>query len=178
MVEHPITLETLQELPAMSTVYLYIKQHSITGLKYFGRTIFNPFEYNGSGKYWVPHYKKYGKEYIKTLEVWGFDNQELCTEFALNFSLQNDIVKSKQWANLVLEDGTHSNNIGQKGSKRSRITKEKISKSSKGKPKSEEHKAKISAALKGRPSPLKGIPNSPEHNINISKARIKMRDGV
>jgi hypothetical protein len=58
-------------------IYLYVKQHSITDLKYFGRTVRNPFKYPGSGTYWSNHFKKHGKEHIKTLEVWGFDDQEL-----------------------------------------------------------------------------------------------------
>ena len=88
------------------TIYLYIKQHSVTGLKYFGKTISkNPFKYLGSGKRWVPHIKKHGVDQVKTLEIWGFDNQEMCTEFALKFSKDNNIVESKEWANLMEENG-------------------------------------------------------------------------
>jgi hypothetical protein len=85
-------------------IYLYVKQHRITKLKYFGKTIRNPFKYNGSGKYWQRHIKTYGC-FIDTIEVYGFDSQELCTQFALKFSLDNNIVESKNWANLILEDG-------------------------------------------------------------------------
>ena len=87
-------------------IYLYVKQHSVTGLKYFGYTKNkNPFKYSGSGIRWQKHYKKHGKEHIKTLEIWGFDNQELCTEFALKFSREHNIVESKQWANQIPEKG-------------------------------------------------------------------------
>lgn len=86
-------------------IYLYIKQHTVTGLKYFGKTEKNPFKYHGSGSYWSKHVKKHGKHFIKTVEVWGFDNIEACTEFALNFSKENDIVQSTQWANLQEENG-------------------------------------------------------------------------
>ena len=48
---------------------------------------------------------KHGKDKIKTIEVWGFDNEQLCTEFALKFSKDNDIVESKEWANLIEENG-------------------------------------------------------------------------
>jgi hypothetical protein len=86
-------------------IYLYVKQHSITGLKYFGKTTkSDPFKYLGSGKIWCRHIKKHGKEYVKTLEIWGFDDQKLCEEFALKFSEDNDIVKSKLWANLMIEN--------------------------------------------------------------------------
>lgn len=86
-------------------IYLYVKQHTITGLKYFGKTISkDPFKYLGSGKYWVPHISKHGKSHVKTLEIWGFDNQDLCTEFALKFSREHNIVESKEWANLQEEN--------------------------------------------------------------------------
>ncbi len=87
-------------------IYLYIKQHSITGLKYFGKTTRkDPFKYRGSGMYWQNHINKYGKEYIKTLEIWGFDDINLCSKFALKFSKNNNIVESKEWANLQPENG-------------------------------------------------------------------------
>ena len=45
------------------TIYLYVKQHSVTGLKYFGRTeCKNPFRYKGSGSYWKKHLKKHLKQ--------------------------------------------------------------------------------------------------------------------
>ena len=86
-------------------IYLYVKQHTITKLKYFGVTKKkNPFKYIGSGTYWNRHISKYGKDRVKTLEVWGFDDLELCRDFALTFSQDNDIVTSADWANLVIED--------------------------------------------------------------------------
>ena len=85
--------------------YLYIKQHSVTGLKYFGKTTQDPIKYLGSGKYWKPHIKKHSKEYVVTLWYMLFDNPELLSEFALLFSEHWDIVNSKVWANLILENG-------------------------------------------------------------------------
>ena len=38
-------------------IYLYLKQHNITGLKYFGKTEQNPYKYKGSGIYWLRHLK-------------------------------------------------------------------------------------------------------------------------
>jgi hypothetical protein len=89
----------------MSTIYLYVKQHKITGIKYFGVTKKkDPFRYNGSGVRWGRHISKHGKEHIKTIEVWGFDDPDICKEFALKFSYDNDIVNSPEWANLIVED--------------------------------------------------------------------------
>ena len=86
-------------------IYLYIKQHSITKLKYFGRTIKNPWKYNGSGTYWTQHIKKHGVEFVETIAVFEFETQDDCSRFALDFSNKNRIVESTEWANLVLEDG-------------------------------------------------------------------------
>ena len=44
--------------------HLYIKTHNITGLKYFGKTIGNPYSYKGSGTYWNNHLKKHGNNII------------------------------------------------------------------------------------------------------------------
>lgn len=110
-------------------IYLYIKQHNITGLKYFGRTIKNPFIYKGSGGYWRRHIKKHGEEHVLTLEVYGFDTQEDCTEFALKFSELNDIVESKDWANQIAEDGRRV------GILHSDLTRKKIGDKHRGKPK-------------------------------------------
>ena len=119
----------------MSTIYLYVKQHSITGLLYFGCTeLVNPFKYLGSGDYWKKHLKKHGKEHVKTIEVWGFDDQELCTAFALKFSEDNNIVEAihtegprkgkKVWANKIPENAMRG---WVKGSKHSDDHKTKIS---------------------------------------------------
>ena len=43
------------------TIYLYVKTHNVTGLKYLGQTSSNdPYKYQGSGKYWRLHLKKHG----------------------------------------------------------------------------------------------------------------------
>jgi hypothetical protein len=107
-------------------IYLYIKRHYITGLKYFGFTTkTNPFKYKGSGLYWIRHLNKYGSNF-NTIEIWGFDDQELCTEFALKFSIENNIVESDEWANLKVEDALPGRRI--KGFKTPLSVKSKISK--------------------------------------------------
>ena len=129
--------------------HLYIKTHNITGLKYFGKTTSkDPFKYNGSGIYWQRHLKIHGKD-ISTKIVASFDEsqKEEMVEFALFFSDFFDIVESKEWANLIPENGIEGFPIGMKfkeGSKsgnknsfynktHSIETKEKISNSRKGK---------------------------------------------
>lgn len=86
--------------------YLYIKKHSITGLKYFGKTIQkDPIKYLGSGTHWKRHYKKHGKDHIITLWVSDLYYDTSIIEHALHFSKENDIVNSKEWANMILENG-------------------------------------------------------------------------
>jgi hypothetical protein len=90
----------------MATVYLYVKQHSITGLKYFGKTTKDPYTYMGSGKYWLRHIEKHGRDHVITTDVWSFEDQQECSEFANSFSYVNQIVESTIWANLAPENGT------------------------------------------------------------------------
>ncbi len=85
--------------------YLYIKQHSITGLFYFGKTVKNPEKYNGSGIYWTNHIKKHGKEFIITLWYCLFLDEESIIETAKLISQLNNIVESDKWANLIPENG-------------------------------------------------------------------------
>lgn len=85
--------------------HLYVKTHNITGLKYFGKTTAkDPHKYKGSGHIWTPHIKKHG--YDVTTEIIGyFIDRDECTTFALEFSEKHNIVNSKEWANLMLENG-------------------------------------------------------------------------
>ena len=50
------------------SIYLYVKTHNITGLKYLGKTINpDPHSYKGSGTIWLRHIKKHG--YDVTTEI-------------------------------------------------------------------------------------------------------------
>lgn len=89
-------------------IYLYVKQHSVTGLKYFGKTVKNPLSYKGSGKYWLNHIRKHGVEHVVTVRVWSFVNEYDCRSFALTYSHTNNIVESKEWANMIVEDGVNT----------------------------------------------------------------------
>jgi len=85
--------------------WLYIKQHNITGLKYFGKTtVSDPIKYKGSGIYWLRHLKKHGNN-VSTIWSQLFTDQQELIEYALNFSKKNMIVESKNWANLKEENG-------------------------------------------------------------------------
>lgn len=84
-------------------IYLYIKTHNVTGLKYFGKTTRNnPYKYSGSGRYWLNHLNVHGYD-ISTEIVATFEDIEEASRYAIEFSQNNNIVQSKEWANLMFE---------------------------------------------------------------------------
>jgi len=85
--------------------FLYIKQHTITGKLYFGKTTKDPEKYLGSGKYWKDHINKHGIEHVVNLWYCLFLDKPSINEFALNFSKQHNITESSDWANLIPENG-------------------------------------------------------------------------
>jgi hypothetical protein len=111
-------------------IHLYVKTHKKTGLKYFGKTHNNPEKYKGSGKYWRSHLRKYG-DFVETEIIASFDDEVKCSEFAIQFSIDNNIVESDEWANLICENGLDG---APKGNVLKEETKNKISKSLLGKP--------------------------------------------
>ena len=86
--------------------WLYIKEHSTTGLRYFGKTVKDPLKYSGSGTRWLHHLRKHGKEHVTTVWSCLFTSREELIEFATFFSEEFNIVKSNHWANLCPESGT------------------------------------------------------------------------
>ena len=127
----------------------YIKIHTKTKLKYFGKTTRNVRRYHGSGKHWKRHIKQHGTEHVKTLKVWEFQTLAECTTFALKFSRDNNIVNSVHWANLIEENGTDGAPVGHPGcagSKNGHFGKQL----NKGRKHSEETKKLLSEKLTGR----------------------------
>lgn len=133
----------------MATIYLYVKQHNVTGLKYFGKTKQNPYLYTGSGTYWKRHLKIHGKQFVDTLKVWSFDTLEECSMFALEFSRVNNVAKSSEWANLCDENGESGGNTGRYPTpnsgkyERTAEIRAKNSQSNKGRAFTDEHKQKL-----------------------------------
>ncbi|CAB4127482.1 hypothetical protein UFOVP84_209 [uncultured Caudovirales phage] len=89
----------------ITPTYLYVKQHSITGLKYLGKTTKDPYTYNGSGKHWTRHIKKHGKEHIVTLWVSNLFYDTSIVDYALQLSEENNVVESEEWSNMKPENG-------------------------------------------------------------------------
>lgn len=108
----------------MTIYYLYVKTHNITGLKYLGQTKKkDPHMYKGSGKYWLLHLKKHGKDYTTEILCECKSKEEL-KEKGLYYSQLLNVVESREWANLIEETGGGAG--GKKGIPRSEETKDKI----------------------------------------------------
>lgn len=116
----------------MKPTCLYIKQHKITGLMYFGKTTKSDVvKYKGSGKYWIRHLNKHGYN-VETLWISElFLDEALLIEFAEFFSETFNIVESDKWANIKPENGLDGAPIGNAVTQE---TKDKISKSLVGRP--------------------------------------------
>lgn len=84
-------------------IYLYLKTHP-TGLKYLGKTIRDPYKYKGSGTHWLRHLKKHGEEHNTKILFETLD-KELLKQKAIYYSELWNVAKSKEWANIVPEQG-------------------------------------------------------------------------
>lgn len=86
-------------------IYLYVKTHKITGLKYLGQTSSkDPYKYKGSGVYWNLHLKKHGNE-VDTTILAECNSKEELKEQGLYYSRLWDVVNNPEWANLKEEQG-------------------------------------------------------------------------
>lgn len=92
-------------------IYLYVKTHQKTGLKYLGITSKEDVhKYSGSGKYWKSHLNKHGY-YYDTLILKVCQTTEEVKGWGIYYSELWDIVEAlnsngnKVWANLKPETG-------------------------------------------------------------------------
>ena len=144
------------------TIYLYVKTHNKTGLKYLGFTrSSDPFSYKGSGKYWKAHIKKHGYDISTKILLSTTDIAEVKAT-GLFFSKLWSVVESEEWANLVEESGD--------GITHSPETKAKMRAAAIGRKASDETRAKFSETHKGASNPMSKTwtlidPNGAEHTI-------------
>lgn len=140
-------------------MYLYIKTHNITGLKYLGKTVQDPFKYKGSGTVWLRHITKHGYD-VTTEILLETDDKNLLKETGIFYSKLWNIVESKNWANLMMEQGDGGDTSTAPLHIQSMKSKDVsgIKNPFYGRHHSEETKKKISDAnkikLKGKPKPV------------------------
>jgi hypothetical protein len=89
----------------ISVIYLYLKTHNVTGLKYLGKTVSDdPHSYPGSGKVWRRHIEKHGYD-VTTEILLKTDDPEELRDVGMYYSNLWNIVESKEFANLIPEMG-------------------------------------------------------------------------
>lgn len=152
--------------------YLYIKTHKTTGLKYFGKTTTDPYNYYGSGIYWLAHLHKYG--FTVDTEIVGYYTiKDECVQAALTFSTIHNIVSAtnaenkKIWANLIIENGLDGG--ATKFGPHTDLTKSKISAKATGRHHTEDTKQKIRDARKLQDMSHMAKPKTEEHKEKIRK---------
>jgi hypothetical protein len=115
-------------------IYLYVKIHRKTGLKYLGKTSStDPIAYPGSGKRWRAHLDKHGYDFDTEILLESEDPVKI-KEAGLQYSKMWNIVEDIKWANLKPESGDGGTFIH-----------------------TEEAKEKIGSSARGRASPYKGM---------------------
>lgn len=144
----------------MTIYYLYKKTHQKTGLNYLGYTQRNPYEYSGSGSYWIAHLKKHGYK-IDTEVLLETESKDQIKSVGKYYSDLWNIVEAKDatgkktWANLKPEEGVGGS-----------IPRTK--------PYPESARKILSQKLKGR---VYGS-YSPEHGANVSRAKQGHKKGL
>lgn len=124
-------------------IFLYLKTHKDTGLKYLGKTTQDSFEYKGSGIRWKNHIKKHGNNVHTEILFETTDKNEFA-KIAKQYSIEMNIVESKEFANMCIEEGQGGNTWDKRGRFVSEKTRKKQSESRLGVRKSEEHKLALS----------------------------------
>lgn len=113
----------------MTIIYLYVKTHNKTGLKYLGKTVSkDPHAYAGSGKYWKNHLRKHGYDYTTEILQECSSAEEL-KYWGNYYSKLFDVVESNEWANLMPEVGDGINSEFAKNMWTDPIYREKIAES-------------------------------------------------
>ena len=91
-------------------LYLLVKTHSVTGMRYLCKRVTTSdskaISYLGSGTRWNNHLKVHGKHInTETLVKYDLDRIEEFSKLCIDYSNKFDIVKSGDWANLIIETG-------------------------------------------------------------------------
>ena len=121
------TILTMKINKSMITYYLYVKTHTVTGLKYLGQTrCKDPHGYPGSGDHWTNHLRAHGKFYTTEIIKECASNSEVA-HWGKYYSDLWDVVKSKEWANLIPEVGGGWNLAGDLNPQKRKSVRDKTS---------------------------------------------------
>lgn len=85
-------------------IYIYLKTHKKTGLKYLGKTVQDPFTYKGSGQRWHKHLAKHGNDVETQILFESTDIEQIKKQGKYYSDLWN-VVEDQTFANLVPEMG-------------------------------------------------------------------------
>ena len=130
-----------------NTIYLYLKTHNQTGLKYLGKTEKDPHTYKGSGVHWLKHIKKHGYD-VTTEILFETTDMEEFKRVGLEYSEKLGIVKSREFANMVVEQGEgRSGPLPEETKQKMSLAKQQMT---------EETKQKMSSAKSGKNNPMYG----------------------
>lgn len=160
------------------TIYLYVKTHNITGLRYLGKTSNpNPSTYKGSGTLWLRHIKTHGYD-VSTTILKECESNDDVKYWGTHYSELWNVVEDPMWANLKPEEGDGGARKGQiawnkglkgvyKHSPEANARQSQRQLGTKRKPLTEETKDKIRLKLLGR----KKCPTSEETKLKISRSK-------
>jgi hypothetical protein len=130
------------------TIYLYVKTHNKTGLKYLGKTTMtDPHAYKGSGSNWKLHLKEHGADYSTNIIRECKNNQEL-NHWGRYYSNLWRVSESPEWANRIPETGGGGNHTEQRKElfRQQQLGRKKATRT-------DTHKQNLSKSLKGIPKP-------------------------
>jgi hypothetical protein len=157
-------------------IVLYLKESPL-GLKYLGKCVnTDPYKYKGSGTIWRRHLKAHNisASEIKTTILFETDDKEELKKIGLYYSALWDVVKNKEFANLIPEHGDGGNTGGfKKGIKFTEEHKKKLREARKKYNHSPETNKKRAASIS---KVKKGVSLTEEHKQALKKPKDKNKN--
>jgi hypothetical protein len=154
-------------------IILYLKE-SPFGLKYLGKCVnVNPYKYKGSGVIWRRHINAHNisSDEIKTTILFETEDKDELKRMGIYYSNLWDVVNSKEFANLIPEQGDGGNTGGFK--KGIKFTDEHKKKLSEARSRQKDSPERISKRADSVSKAKKGKPLTEEHKQALKKPKDK-----